>query len=213
MGGLIPALILILAYLIGAIPFGLLIVRAVKGIDVRTVGSGNIGATNVKRVLGTKGFIGVLVLDALKGLIPPLAAPWLAGALGLDPVPPWLPVGAALAAIVGHNFPVYLGFKGGKGVATSLGAVLALDPIGALIAAGAFVFFLVTTRYMSISSLLGALAFGVAWFARARPPFDRAHAPMSLFVLLAVTMMIVRHRANVGRLLAGTEPKFWGTSR
>lgn len=211
--GMIPALILILAYLIGAIPFGLLTVRILKGIDVRTIGSGNIGATNVKRVLGTKGFVGVLILDALKGFLPPLGAPWLAAALGVDPVPHWLPVGAALAAIIGHNFPVYLGFKGGKGVATSLGAVLALDPLGALIAAGAFVFFLLTIRYMSLSSLLGALAFGVAWFARARPPFDAAHAPMSLFVLLAVAMMFVRHRANIGRLLAGTEPKFWGAAR
>ena len=143
-------------YLIGAIPFGYLVYRWATGIDIRTVGSGNIGATNVGRLLGFRYFVLVFVLDVLKGFVPVLGVPLALRSLGLSP-PADLRFFVALAAILGHNFPVYLGFKGGKGVATSLGALLALEPLSCAAAAVGFfvVFFL--TRYVSLSSIAGAL--------------------------------------------------------
>src|SRR5262245_21891584 len=113
-----------LAYLIGAVPTAYLLVRAVKGIDIRTLGSGNVGATNAGRVLGRWGFVTVFFVDLFKGMLPTLLLPLAVRSIGGDAVV-GLPVYVAVAAILGHNFPVYLGFKGGKGVATSLGAVLA----------------------------------------------------------------------------------------
>src|SRR5690349_7602333 len=122
----LSAPLVVLAYLIGAIPFAFVVVYAVKGIDIRAVGSGNVGATNAGRVLGFRFFVLVFSLDLLKGLLPthyfPMAAAAISGT-GVD----GLGVMVALATILGHNFPVYLGFRGGKGVATSLGALLALD--------------------------------------------------------------------------------------
>ena len=155
----------LLGYLIGAIPFGYLIVYWAKGIDIRTVGSGNIGATNVGRNARLPLLPAGLRARRAQGVPADLRpAAVLATALGIDP-PADLPVFVALAAILGHNFPVYLGFKGGKGVATSLGALLALDPIACGAAAVGFfaVFFL--TRYVSLSSIAGGL-----W--RSSPPIS-----------------------------------------
>ena len=122
-------------YLAGSIPFGYLVAYAKRGIDIRTVGSGNLGATNVGRTLGFRYFLLVLLLDLLKGFLPTLGFPLLLTRLtGSCPVD--LPVLLALAAILGHNFPIYLGFRGGKGVATSLGGVLALDPISCCVRGG-----------------------------------------------------------------------------
>src|SRR5262245_49604166 len=178
-----PALVNVLAstvsYLIGAIPFGYLVYYAVKGVDIRTVGSGNIGATNVGRNLGFRYFVVVLALDALKGFLPTFGLP-----LGLKSVGATttgdLPVFLGLAAILGHNFPVYLHFKGGKGVATSLGALLALDPVACAAAAAGFFLLFVLTRYVSLASIVGSLAFVVSHFVRVVDPWSRENRAMSL---------------------------------
>jgi glycerol-3-phosphate acyltransferase PlsY len=200
----VSGLAVLAAYLLGSIPFGYLVASWVKGIDIRTVGSGNLGATNVGRILGFRYFLLVLALDALKGLVPTLVFPVLVGRLtGSSPAA--LPVLIALAAILGHTFPVYLKFRGGKGVATSLGAVLALDPISCAVAAAVFGVLLVYTRYMSLSSLAGGLAFVAAHFARDPAPWSREHLAMSLFSIAVVVLLFVRHRTNLARIRAGTE--------
>jgi acyl-phosphate glycerol 3-phosphate acyltransferase len=200
----LSTLAILAGYLIGSIPFGYLVARAAKGIDIRTVGSGNLGATNVGRVLGPGYFWLVLALDALKGLLPTLGFPWLFHRfVGGAPVD--LPVLIALAAILGHTFPVYLKFRGGKGVATSLGAVLALDPVSCAVATIVFGAVLLTTRYMSLASLLGGVGFVAAHFLRDAAPWSREHIAMSLFSIAVVALLFVRHRSNLARIRAGTE--------
>jgi acyl-phosphate glycerol 3-phosphate acyltransferase len=193
-------------YLIGAIPFGYLIVSWLKGIDIRTVGSGNVGATNVGRTLGFRYFLLVFFLDLLKGYLPTVGVPQLVRSLGASP-PLDLPVPVALATILGHNFPVYLRFRGGKGVATSCGALLALDPSAFLAAAGGFFVAFVLSRIVSVASMTGALAFLAAHFARTQNPWGRDELAMSLFSIAVVVLVVARHRKNIGRLLAGTEPR------
>lgn len=205
---LIPSygLVALGAYALGGLPFGYLIYYAVAKTDVRTVGSGNIGATNVGRLLGFRFFVLIFLLDVLKGFLPTLGLPWLSSKLGL-PTPPELPVVAALAAILGHNFPIYLGFRGGKGVATSLGALLALQPAACVAAAIGFFAVFFATRYVSLSSMVGGAAFAVAYFLMTAEPWSREHRAMSLLALAAVALLVVRHRKNIGRLRAGTESR------
>jgi glycerol-3-phosphate acyltransferase PlsY len=195
----------IAAYLIAAIPFGYLIARA-RGVDIRKVGSGNIGATNVGRVLGFRFFVLVFVLDLLKGFLPTLGFPRVFASLTGQRAPA-LGVFVALASILGHNFPVYLGFRGGKGVATSLGALLALDTIAALSAAAGFGVSLLATRYVSVSSLFGGLVFAVVHFGRTRAPFSRDEIAMTLVTIGLLVLLFFRHRKNLDRLRKGTEPK------
>ncbi len=200
----LAALAVAAAYLIGSIPFGYLIAYWVKGIDIRTAGSGNLGATNVGRILGFRYFLLVLALDLLKGFLPTFGFPKvfrsLTGSVSAD-----LPVLIALAAILGHTFPVYLKFRGGKGVATSLGGVLALDPVSCAVAVAAFGALLVATRYVSLSALGAGLAF-LAWhFPRDPFPFSREHIAMSLFSITVMALLFVRHRGNLARIWAGTE--------
>lgn len=196
----------LLGYLIGAIPFGFLIAKAVKGVDVRTVGSGNIGATNVARALGFKFFPLVFALDAAKGYLPTFFFPRLVEHWTGSPVPDLPPI-VALATILGHNFPIYLGFKGGKGAATSLGAVFALDAVAGVFAACGFVIVLVFTRFVSLASIGGGLFFMLAYFARTPEPFGPNHRTMSAMTLGLMALLIARHRGNLGRIVAGTEPK------
>jgi acyl-phosphate glycerol 3-phosphate acyltransferase len=192
------------AYLIGSIPTGYLIARRVKGIDIRTVGSGNLGATNVGRTLGFRYFLLVLALDLLKGFLPTLGFPWICNRFD-GAIPSDLPVLIALAAILGHTFPVYLKFRGGKGIATSLGAVLALDPIACAVAVLVFGGVLLVTRYVSLSSLVACLAFAAGHFARDPAPLSREHLAMTLFTIGVVALLIFLHRSNIARILAGTE--------
>ncbi len=186
------------SYLLGSVPFGLLISKAVAGVDVRRVGSGNIGATNVGRAAGPVAGIATLVLDAAKGALPALAA----GAL-LEPAGPggaaW-PAAAGAAAFLGHLFPPWLRFRGGKGVATALGVTLALSPWVALSAALAFAAALAATRIVSVGSLAGAAtcAAGMLFAHGTRSPATWAAAFMA-------AAMVVRHRANIARLLRGEE--------
>jgi acyl-phosphate glycerol 3-phosphate acyltransferase len=195
-----------LAYLIGAIPFAYLVVYLVKGVDIRTVGSGNVGATNAGRVLGSKYFFLVFLLDLLKGFLPTYSFPKAVAALA-GSAAPGLAVPVALATILGHNFPIYLRFKGGKGVATSLGAMLALDWAASVASAATFVVFLLVTRIVSMSSVLGAIIFALVHFGLVRHPWSRDQAAMSVLTLGLVGMLIVRHRKNFARIAAGTEPK------
>jgi acyl-phosphate glycerol 3-phosphate acyltransferase len=200
----LSALTVLAAYLAGSIPFGYLVTYWVKGIDIRTVGSGNLGATNVGRTLGFRYFLLVFLLDMLKGFLPTIGFPWLVNQLtGSGPAD--LPVLVALAAILGHTFPVYLKFRGGKGVATSVGTVLALDPISCAVSVVAFGGSLALTRYVSLASLLGGLAFVAAHFARAASPLSREHIAMTLFSTAVVVLLFVRHRGNLARIWAGTE--------
>jgi glycerol-3-phosphate acyltransferase PlsY len=193
----------VLAYLIGAIPNGFLIAR-LKGVDIRKVGSGNIGATNVFRsVSKTLGLL-TFVADALKGLLPTLVFPMLVLRItGIEP-PAWLAIVYASLAIIGHTWPVYLKFKGGKGVATSAGALIGLAP--AAIGVGLLVWILcfVTSRYVSLASMSSSVAVPVAawWLYRG----DGLALPIFLTVLGAV--IILRHKANMQRLLAGSEHRF-----
>lgn len=194
------------AYLLGAIPFAFLVAFGIKGIDIRTVGSGNVGATNVGRVMGFRYFLLVFVLDLLKGYLPTWGLPRLvARATGVEVA--GLAVLVALATILGHNFPVYLKFKGGKGVATSLGAMAALDPFASAATASAFVAFIFITRYVSLSSALGACVFFVVHFGRTPRPFDRQNLAMTLLTVALLGMLLMRHRKNFARIAAGTEPK------
>ncbi|HEY1934774.1 MAG TPA: glycerol-3-phosphate 1-O-acyltransferase PlsY [Acetobacteraceae bacterium] len=187
-----PFTYILLGYLSGSIPFGLLLTRAAGLGDIRRIGSGNIGATNVLRT-GNKALAGAtLLLDLLKGAVPVLIATHLAGEnAGL-----WAGVGAVL----GHLFPVWLGFKGGKGVATSYGVLIAAAwPVG--IAAGAV--WLVAAKLLRISSLAGLISFALA------PLLAWALADTGVIVLSAAIAVLVyaRHHANIRRLLAGTEPR------
>ena len=195
-------LTLALAYLIGSIPFGFLIARAVAGVDIRTVGSGNIGATNVGRVLGFRFFVVVFLLDFAKGYLPTRFLPALLGVTSPD-----LPVGVAVAAILGHNFPVFLGFKGGKGVATSLGAVWALDWVASAAAATGFVLLIAAFRFVSVASLGGGLCWIAVHFLREVDPWGREQVALSLASIALMGLLIFRHRQNLVRLVQGTEPK------
>ncbi len=195
-----------LGYLIGAVPTAYVLVRTVKGIDIRTLGSGNVGATNAGRVLGAWGFVTVFVIDLLKGLLPTWGLPVAVRTLAGEWVPS-LPVLVGVAAILGHNFPIYLKFKGGKGVATSLGVVLALDPRAAEAAAFAFVVILLVTRIVSISSLLAGMVFVTAHFALIDDPWSRDQVVLSVALLLLLALLVFRHRTNLVRIARGNEPR------
>lgn len=191
---------LIVPYVMGSIPSGYLLVKYLKGIDVRTVGSGNIGATNVQRVLGMKGFLWVLLLDALKGYIPLMVINMLFGAKY-----PGVVIIAAASAVLGHTFTMFLNFKGGKGVATALGVFLALAPASVMMDLVVFSITLFFFRYISLGSILCAFLLPVFIFIFGEGGF------FNLVLLLAVALaafVIYKHKANIKRLLDGTESKF-----
>ncbi|ARE40218.1 Acyl-phosphate:glycerol-3-phosphate O-acyltransferase PlsY [Rhodovulum sp. P5] len=189
---LILGLVALLAYLLGAVPFGIVMARLFGLGDLRKIGSGNIGATNVLRTGNKLAAFLTLVLDAGKGGIAVLVARALVGEDAAQI--------AGFAAFLGHLFPVYLGFKGGKGVATFLGTVLALAwPVG-LAACGTWLAVALSLRYSSLSALTAA-ALSPVWAI----VFGRAD--MAVLALLLAVLIFLRHRSNIGRLLAGTEPK------
>ena len=186
------ALLALVAYLLGSIPFGLWLVKAWKGIDVREVGSGNIGTTNVYRAAGKGAAIAVFLLDVAKGTLP------VALALGLE-LGPWAAVAVGAAAILGHSKSIFLGFTGGKSVATGIGTVLALSPAGAAIALGLWAVVFAATRMVSLGSIVAAVALPGILYALGAP------MPYLLYVAGAALYVVVRHRANIQRLLAGKE--------
>ena len=191
---------LVLPYFLGAIPTGYIIVKSRKNIDIRTVGSGNIGATNVKRVLGMKWFVIVLILDALKGFVPVFVLGSVFGAKF-----PWVPVVAGIAAVLGHTFTIFLKFKGGKGVATALGVFLALSPAATITA---FIVFTVTVlffRYISAGSVLAALLLPVFVLNYGEGGFWNL---VQITSILVAAFVIYKHKDNIKRLIDGTESKF-----
>lgn len=188
-------------YLLGSIPFGLLAAK-LKGVDIRKHGSGNIGATNVWRVCGWKTGLPVFLLDVFKGV----AAVWLARhcAVALQGDPEWAGVVAAFACVMGHSYPVWLSFKGGKGAATSLGVFMGLMPVPSAAALVAWFFVLKMSGYVSLASMVAAVVLpGTAVGMQ----FTRwAYGwPVSGFAILAGLLVILRHRSNIARLRAGTE--------
>ncbi len=199
------------AYLAGSVPFGYLVARRAAGIDIRQHGSGNIGATNVGRTLGFRYFALVFALDFLKGLLPALAARWLQTRAALDGAVPashwYLPEAAAFAAIVGHMFPMWLKFKGGKGVATTVGALagLAFNPLlGGL---AVFLAVLALTRMVSAASIAFAAGFNAAYFLDAVRPWRGEQLALSAVVVAVGVLVVVRHRTNLARIIAGTEAR------
>jgi glycerol-3-phosphate acyltransferase PlsY len=189
-------LMLVLAYLLGSIPFAFLLVKAAGRGDVRKVGSGNVGATNAMRAAGWKVALPIAVLDIAKGV----AAVLLMRQATANP--DWV-AAAGLAAIVGHCFPVWLRFRGGKGVATGAGVFFTLAWLPTVVIAGVWVAMLLVFRFVSLASVTAAAAFPVALFFIARPP-----GPVVLCAVLAALVIISRHRANLARLVRGEEPRF-----
>ena len=204
------------AYLVGAIPFGLL-VGYLRGVDIRKQGSGNIGATNVGRVLGRNWGLLVFALDVAKGALPTAIAAWVlhrwGETLGLGPVVQTLFVMLVQACCVfGHVWPIYLGFKGGKGVATSLGILLGYWPyltLPGLVGLGIWVIVLAATRYVSAASIVAAslFPFCVIGFGYWHGWSPGRTAMLTAFGVVMASLIVIRHRANIKRLLAGTEPK------
>lgn len=221
----------VLAFLLGSIPFGLLIAKA-KGIDIREHGSGNIGATNVLRVVGKKYGITCLLLDALKGFIPVLISLNLIRVTGHAPLlsfdlppawPLWLEssdqfkgqlshVITALAAILGHNYSPWVGFRGGKGIATSAGALLALIPAGIAILILVWLAVFLLTRFVSLASMAAAAALPVitlwgSWH-HGRIQDGSWNKPLLFFSIVIGVLAVWKHRTNIQRLRDGTEPRF-----
>ena len=199
------------AYLLGSIPFALVIAKA-HGKDLRSIGSGNIGATNLSRALGRKWAYFCFALDVLKGLLPMLVAIRLASShLGTAELFLWLAVGCA--AILGHIFPIYIKFKGGKGVATSLGVALGLWPYYttcSLFALGVWAVTVLIWRYISLASIAASVAFPLALVLVIvlTPGWDFVNLWPLLTAATAIpVMVIVRHRENIKRIIAGTESK------
>ncbi|HNY38765.1 MAG TPA: glycerol-3-phosphate 1-O-acyltransferase PlsY [Bryobacteraceae bacterium] len=192
-----PLIVLIAAYLLGGVPFGYLLVRLKTGKDVRDMGSGNIGATNVLRTTGRAFGIFTLLLDIAKGWF----AVWLMGRMtGLDPA--WM-AASGVAVVLGHAFPVFLKFQGGKAVASFVGVALALAPLALLAVVIVFVLVVARTRFISLGSILGAALFPLAVWLLYHPGWQ---------VMASVTFcglfIVWRHKSNIGRLRAGTENVF-----
>jgi glycerol-3-phosphate acyltransferase PlsY len=195
-------LTLALAYLLGSIPFGYLLVRVFRKEDVRAIGSGNIGATNVARAGGTTLGLLTLLFDALKGYVAVLIAAHLAPNTAHGPST--LAVAAAVAAVLGHVFPVWLRFRGGKGIATALGVFLALVPLVALAAVGIFALIVATTRLVSLGSVVAAISIPICALLLVPHRSAALLAGLSFISLLS----ILKHHANIMRLLHGTESRF-----
>lgn len=218
------ALVIIIAYLLGSIPFGYLIVRLTAGGDIRTTGSGGTGATNVSRRAGISAGVVTLVLDALKGMAAVVVAGWILAVpivyvstgRSLDMVGNsgltlqqayWCLWGAAIAAIIGHMFPVWLGFRGGKGVATGVGVFLILTQGAVAFAGLIFIVIVLATRYVSLGSIIAALTLPLLILLRNLGSPSLQFAPAITAATVAAVLIIFAHRGNIRRLMKGTESK------
>ena len=204
---LIFATVALVSYLLGSIPAGYLAGR-VAGIDIRHAGSGNIGATNVMRVLGKRYGYPVFIVDFLKGLIAVSLSILIEKRAQPLSVPTEL-IGiiAAISCVIGHSFPVWLSFKGGKGVATSMGALFGLMPFMALIGIAVWVITFEMTRYVSVASMTAALAVPISILIL-MPLKQTGGAVLLYFSICLAALVIFRHRSNLSRLVRGTEPRF-----
>ena len=186
-------LILTLAYLLGSIPFSLIIARLFKGIDIRNHGSGNIGATNVLRTVGKKEAALALIADVLKGVLPVLFTVFV-----LEEV--WI-AATAVFVVLGHVFPIFAGLKGGKGVATSLGALIVIIPAGAILSLIVWLLVLIVFRYASLASISAAIALPAICWGLTTPLAFTAAASINAVII------ILKHTGNIKRLITGTENK------
>ncbi len=197
-----PLLVVIIAYLLGSIPFGYLIVRKKLGDDIRQSGSGGTGATNVSRRAGKTAGVITLVLDALKGSLAVLIAK------GLFPNVEWVIAAAAIAVIVGHMFPVWLGFRGGKGVATGVGVFSILAPIAVLCAGVIFVAIVSLTRYVSLGSIIAAATIPLfVWLQSMFVEPSPDLRPLLVTAIVGAALIVFAHRGNIARLARGTEAR------
>ncbi len=195
----------IAGYLLGSIPVGFLTARA-RGVDIRQHGSGNIGATNVFRVLGRKVGTFVFVCDVLKGVLAVLLARWMAHRAG--PAAEQLAgMVAAICCVAGHCFPCWLRFKGGKGIATSAGVLIGLAPLETFVILAVWLVVFYGTRYVSLASILAAITLPIAVLVHLTPAVAEA-SPVFYFTLAMAILVVWRHRANIGRLAAGSESRF-----
>ncbi len=192
-------LLVVAAYLLGSVPFGVILSRAVAGVDVRRVGSGNIGATNVSRAAGKPWGIATLVLDAAKAAVPTLLAITLLAPEGSATMDRWV-VAVGLAAFIGHLFPLWLGFRGGKGVATALGLFLVLAPWAAVAGLAAFAATVALTRIVSAGSLAGTAVCAAGTFLQHGP-----RSPISWAGVVVAAAIALKHSDNIRRLLRGEE--------
>lgn len=195
-------LLVILCYLLGSIPFGYLLTRAKAGVDIRDHGSGNIGATNVLRTQGKALGALTLVLDFAKAA----ASVWICRTWGSQP---WMDAAGGAAAVAGHCFPFSLGFRGGKGIASGLGAFLFIAPVPTVIALGVFLLEVLTLRWVSLGSIFAALTFGAVMLG--------CHLTLGWYTLTSsligaclAVLLVARHHTNIRNLLRGTESKLWG---
>lgn len=220
-----PVFVIIIAYLLGAIPFGYLIVRATAGGDIRATGSGGTGATNVSRRAGKIAGVITLLLDALKGAAAVGGASWLLDVpLWQSYIPPqietfangglsfqqanWCIAGTAVAAILGHMFPIWLGFRGGKGVATGVGVFLVLAPCAVAFAGLIFILVVWLTRYISLGSIMAAVTIPLSvWLQNSIRPSSQ-FAPVMTAAIVSALLIVFAHRANLRRLMQGNESKF-----
>ena len=194
-------LVLIIAYLIGSIPFGYLIVRTKGGGDVRQIGSGGTGATNVSRRAGKAAGVLTLLLDASKGAAAVLIAQMVSGG-------DWVRAAAAIAVIVGHIFPVWLGFRGGKGVATGVGVFLVLAPMALLCAGVVFVSIVFFTRYVSLGSMMAAVLIPLfVWLQSVFVDPVADLRPLLVAAVVGALLIVFAHRGNIQRLARGTESR------
>ena len=196
-------LLIIIAYLIGSIPTALLVSKRFFGIDIRDYGSGNMGATNTFRVLGSRYGTMVMVIDILKGMAAVMLYNLLPFYLNHDLERTNLMLGLGLAAVAGHIFPVFAGFRGGKGVATLLGMVLAIQPVIAISCIGIFAVVLYLTRYVSLSSILAAIALPICvlWI------WNENEVLYRVFALIVAILVVLTHQKNIGRILRGVESR------
>jgi len=197
---------LVISYLVGSIPFGYVIAIA-KGVDVRKEGSGNIGATNVGRVLGRKFGAIIFVLDLLKGFVVVLLVPILVSDIEFPATSDnLLVILCGLCVLLGHAFPVYLKFKGGKAVATSFGVFIWLAPIPVAIAFGVWILTVIVSRYVSLGSMVGAIALMGGIIGMGSSPFGSGKYLTALSIAVAI-LIIIKHISNIKRIIAGTESR------